>query len=118
MGSDMEMRFALPDRDAIPHVREALSELTSDDISKKSPIEPGRKQIGDAVAGSESSPVLVLRVQGHSGDWSKTTETAVRRAATSVGGVTHLSTDGGYEPASSASEDDSDDDTDDGDGAE
>lgn len=75
-------------------VRDAVSSLTEDDITNTSPITAGGSEVGIEVDGT----ALHVRVEGHEGDWSKTSEDALRRAVEGVDGVEELTTaEGGYE---------------------
>lgn len=76
-------------------VRSALSELTDDDVSESSPVTAGGSELAVVVADGE----LIIREGGHDGEWTKTSETAVRRAVSTVNGVGELvESSGGYEP--------------------
>lgn len=81
-------------------VRDAVSELDGDDLSVSSPISAGATEVGIDVTGMSDEPggFVHVTVSGHDGDWTKTSEQALKSAVQSVDGVGELvSSDGGYE---------------------
>lgn len=75
-------------------VRDALSGLTDDDVTVSSPVTAGGLELAVEVG----EGVLVVREEGHDGEWSKTSESAVRKAVESVDGVVGLvEKAGGYQ---------------------
>jgi hypothetical protein len=99
MASDLYHRYATDSPVNGVDVRRALSELTEDDLSNKSPITPSATNVAVSPSSANEDGAVVVRVRGHGGEWSKTSETALRRAVKSVDGITELvEKDGGYEP--------------------
>jgi hypothetical protein len=75
-------------------VRRALGEVEKDDISQSSPITAGVPEAGIVI----TQDTVIVTVEGHEGDWTKTSETALRRAVKSVDDVEALEeSEGGYE---------------------
>lgn len=84
-----------------PEVREALDGLTDDDISDSSPITEGAEEAAVAVQHTSEGSAVVVTVEGHDGEWTYTSENAVKSAVRSVEGVGDLvDSEGGYEPES------------------
>lgn len=78
-------------------IRQALAGLTDDDLSNSSPVTPGVPEAGIEIADG----TVHLRVQGHDGDWTKTSEQAVISAIEDADGVEGLAeSEGGYEGSS------------------
>lgn len=74
-------------------VRAALEGLTDDDLSVSSPISPGGREAGVAIEDGD----VVVRVEGHDGDWTRKSTRAVVSAVESVDGVVESAgVDGGY----------------------
>lgn len=74
-------------------VRSSLRGLSDDELTKTSPVTEGGSELAVVVTGGS----VTVREEGHDGEWSKTSETAVRRAVQSVDGVGELvSQTGGY----------------------
>jgi len=79
-------------------VRAALTELTDEDVSVSSPISAGADEVSVQMDYDGDSDVLVLHVEGHGGEWTKTSEQTLRRAVEEVEGVGELVySEGGYE---------------------
>lgn len=79
-------------------VRAELRTITDGDLTEKSPVTAGIGEAGVTIDESDSGLHLNLRVEGHEGEWSKTSMDAVTRAVGRVGGVEDVTvTDGGYE---------------------
>lgn len=79
-------------------VRAALEQLTDDDVSQSSPISGGAPEAATVLTGSDGESVIGVRVEGHDGEWTKTSERALKSAVKSVEGVTELVlSEGGYE---------------------
>lgn len=75
-------------------VRANLEAITEDDVSKKSPVTAGASE----VSVQPSDDTLELAVGGHGGEWSKTTEEALRSAVQNADGVGDLiDSEGGYD---------------------
>lgn len=73
-------------------VREAMASLSDDDVSKTSPVTPGGSEVG--VTGGEN---VEIRVEGHSGEFTKTTEEALVAAVEAIEGTHNVRvTQGGY----------------------
>jgi len=76
-------------------VREALSNLTDDDVSVSSPISAGGTEAAVVVDGD----TIEVRVEGHEGDWTLTSQNGVIAAVEAVDGVEECtSVQGGYDP--------------------
>lgn len=90
--------------------------LGGDDISKKSPITPGLRE----VAATIGEDTLTLRVQGHSGQWSKTSQEALTDALAEVDGVdgSTIEVEGGFKADSEVTIDPPEDDEDEDEGDE
>jgi hypothetical protein len=96
MAERLEHTYSTDGPVAVGDIREALSDVSDDDVSESSPITAGVPEAG-VVPDSKTSVTLV--VSGHDGTWTKTSETALRRAVKSVDGVGELaSSEGGYDP--------------------
>ena len=79
-------------------VREALNNLTDDDISSSSPITAGASEASVGVERNDDEAVVTVYVDGHSGGWTKKSEEGVRKAVEGVDGVVELAdAEGGYE---------------------
>jgi len=73
-------------------VREAMASLSDDDVSKTSPVTPGGSEVG--VTGGEN---VEIHVEGHSGEFTKTTEEALVAAVEAIEGTHNVRvTQGGY----------------------
>lgn len=76
-------------------VRDALSALSEDDVSSSSPVSAGGQELAVDDTGDGALAVIC---EGHGGDWTKTSEEAVRVAVQSVDGVGDLvGSEGGYD---------------------
>jgi hypothetical protein len=80
-------------------IRDALADISEDDISKSSPVSAGGSEAAVTVsAGPSGMTDFNITVDGHGGDWTKKSEEAVTDAACSVtDSVEVLDVDGGYE---------------------
>lgn len=77
-------------------LREHLDGLTDDDVSVSSPLSAGAPEVG--VDYNQPERALTLRVGGHGGDFTKTSERALLSLLRDVEGVHDPTvTDGGYE---------------------
>lgn len=77
-----------------PAVRNALSLLTNDDVSVGSPISAGASEVAIVIEDGD----VVVRVEGHEGEWTQTSEAAVQSAVEAVDGVNELvESKGGFE---------------------
>ena len=75
-------------------VRDALSDLSDDDVSVSSPISAGGREAAVVVGDN----TVIVRVIGHGGEWTKKSTEAVIDAVESAEGVTVVSSvDGGYD---------------------
>lgn len=94
MAQDLYHEYSTTGSVSRSDVRDALSGLTDDDITESSPITAGAAEVGVETRDG----TVIVRVSGHEGEWSKTSETALRRAVVGVDGVDELTdSDGGYE---------------------
>lgn len=90
-------------------VRDALSKLTDEDLSASSPISAGGVEAGVTV----EDGVATVAIDGHGGEWTKTSQKAVVSALSGIDGVEDVEVvDGGYETSEDdePSEDSTDDD--------
>lgn len=77
-------------------LRTALAALTDEDLSESSPVSAGAQEV--AVDHNQRDGVVHVRCEGHSGDFTKTSERALTRTVRGVTGVEDASvTDGGYD---------------------
>lgn len=94
MASDLYHRYETDGDVSMADVRAALESLSDDDVSVSSPISPGAAGVGTALDEGD----VVIRVEGQGGDWTKTSEDALRRAVSGVNGVSGLvESEGGYD---------------------
>lgn len=99
MADDLYHRYSTSAPVTSAHVRTELQHVTDDDVSKSSPIMGGVPEAGVAIGGDGEDQTVVVRVEGHAGEWTKTSEQALRRAVKRVEGVEELvESDGGYSP--------------------
>lgn len=78
-------------------VRAGLHTLNDGDVSASSPVSGGAEEVAVSIIRHEDT-FVDLHVEGHDGDWTKTSEQAVRRAVQRVGAVGDLvESEGGYE---------------------
>jgi len=97
MAQDIHLTFDAEDGVEYSDVMDAAHELTEDDISEKSPVSAGAPEVGVEFS-EDDGRVLHVRVEGHSGDWSKTSQNALIGAVESVDGVENGSVEsGGYD---------------------
>lgn len=97
MTADIEIAVDASSTVTRQDIRSALDALTEDDISETSPVTAG---CPEAVAVNVEDGLLV-RCEGHDGDWTRTSERAVLRALKGASGVEDASVvDGGYESES------------------
>jgi hypothetical protein len=95
MASELRITFGADESVSTAAVRDALDALTEDDISKSSPISEGAPEAatinGDGTVG--------VAIEGYEGDWTRTSEDALKAAVGGVEGVGDVtSIEGGYEP--------------------
>lgn len=100
MASDIEVKARISTDDlSVGDVYAALR--TTRGVSKQSPITPGAREAAAVV----NENTAIVRVEGHDGEWSETSQTALVRALESMDGVAAVSvTSGGHESNQSASE--------------
>jgi hypothetical protein len=97
MGSYLYHRYELSEPVVPQAVMGALSSLTDDDLSVGSPVTGGCNEVGVAKVQEDEERFIVLRVEGHSGDWTKTSEDAIRRRVEGIDGIAGLvESEGGY----------------------
>jgi|APHM01.1.fsa_nt_gi hypothetical protein len=98
MGSYLYHRYET-DGAVVPQAVEgALATLTDDDLSVGSPVTGGCREVGVGTETIEGERYIILRVEGHSGDWTKTSEEAIRRRVEGTDGIVELvQSEGGYE---------------------
>lgn len=100
MAQNLYHQYAIATSVGYSDVRGALDKLTDDDVSQSSPLTAGGSEVGIELTGEGEDPggILHVRVEGHEGEWTKTSEDSLRRAVQSVEGVGELlSSTGGYE---------------------
>jgi hypothetical protein len=96
MASHIEVTADVDDSFERAALCEELSALTDDDVSQSSPITAGAPEAG--IAHNRVESVVTVRVEGHGGDWTKTSMDALTTAVRRVDGVLDVSvTDGGYD---------------------
>ena len=99
MGGDLYHRYEADADVDQADIRAELEAIESDDISKSSPITAGVPEAGIALVHENGDTSVLIRVEGHSGSWSKTSETALRRAVQRADGVhEQVDASGGYQP--------------------
>lgn len=82
-------------------VRAAVSALADDDLTEKSPVTDGAQEVSVQYEEGDGGMVVGIAVEGHAGEWSKTSEQAIKSAVQSVNGVGELvASEGGYESGS------------------
>lgn len=98
MGSYLYHRYATDGSVSAADVRSALNELTDDDLSVSSPVSAGVDEAGTGVETVGGGVFVTVTVDGHDGDWTKTSEQAIKSAVESVEGVHELAeSEGGYD---------------------
>jgi len=98
MASRLRLVYEVSEARAVGKVRQALNNLTEDDLSESSPITPGGNEVGLGRVSSDGGPALEIVIEGHDGDWTKTSQEAVKDAAEGVEGIGDLlEHEGGYE---------------------
>lgn len=98
MGSYLRHTYET-DGTVIPQaVRGALASLTDDDLSVSSPVTGGVKEAAITTDRTGETPTLSIIVDGHDGDWTQTSEQAIRRRVEGIDGIEGLaSSEGGFE---------------------
>lgn len=95
MGGYLWHRYRTVEEVSSGDVRDAVSALTSEDISVSSPISAGGDEVATAFADDGD---LIITVEGYDGDWTLTSEEELRRTISSINGVYELlESDGGYD---------------------
>lgn len=100
MGQSLYHQYAIDSGVSYSDVRAAVRSLSDDDLSVGSPISGGGEEVGIDLTGEGSDPggILHIRVEGHDGEWTKTSEKALSRTIRSVNGVGKvIESQGGYE---------------------
>lgn len=98
MGSYLYHRYELEEPVVPQAVMGALASLTDDDLSVGSPVSAGCEEVGVAKLQEDGERYIELRVEGHSGDWTKTSEDAIRRRVEGIDGVGGLAeSEGGFD---------------------
>lgn len=98
MASALEHTYEASPRTNRADIRAQLDALSEDDISVSSPISAGGRKVAIGTIDTDEWTVTV-RVEGHDGDWTKTSEEALRKAVQRATGVGDLiDADGGYDP--------------------
>lgn len=98
MASDIKIEVSPTDLLHLPvsPVREALRSVDGDDLSVSSPVSGGVPEAG--VSPGDDGAVVVA-VEGHEGDFTKTSERALKSALADVPFTVDVEVvDGGYEP--------------------
>jgi hypothetical protein len=94
MASNATFRFDAPGA-TYTDIREALSNITDDDVSVSSPISDSGSEAAVVVNGDTAE----VRVDGHDGSWTLTSQEGVIAAVEAADGVEEcVSVDGGYDP--------------------
>lgn len=98
MGSYLYHRYATEATVLPQAVQGALASLDDGDLSKGSPVTGGCREVGVGTVEADGPRDIVLRVEGHDGDWTKTSEEAIRRRVEQIDGIGGLvESEGGYE---------------------
>jgi hypothetical protein len=100
MAQELLHQYAASESVSYGDVRSALRAIEDDDVSKNSPISEGASEVGLTVeeADGDHSALVTVRVEGHEGEWTKTSERALKSAVQSVEGVGELvEKSGGYD---------------------
>lgn len=108
MASHIHVTASISDEVTEAEVYEALRTIGNDQLSKKSPVTAQLREA--SVATGEDC--LDLRVQGHDGEWSKTTQETITRTLAGIDGVDAHSvevTSGGYDSGEALGGDDTED---------
>lgn len=101
MASRLYHEYAVDGEVEQSEVRAALTEMAEDDVSVTSPITAGANEVSVQTDSDGDTDLVVLHVMGHGGDWTQTSEQAVRRAVEGVEGVEELVyAEDGYTPDS------------------
>jgi hypothetical protein len=96
MADTLEVVLSVPEELPTSALRDAVASLTDDDLSVRSPVTAGAEEVG---VGRTSPGEAVLRVEGHGGRFTKTSQQAVVEAAESAHeAVTAETVNGGYTP--------------------
>lgn len=96
MASTIEVTADTDSSFSRPALRAALDGITDDDVSVSSPVTDGAPEA--AIDHNRDDGVVHVRVEGHDGDFTKTSQQALVSAVRSVDGATDPTvTDGGYE---------------------
>jgi len=79
-------------------VRDAIAALSADDLTEKSPVTAGASEMSIQMRDADDGVEVEIFTEGHPGEWSKTSEEAIKSAVQSVDGVGDLvESEGGYE---------------------
>lgn len=109
MAQNLEHKYATPGSVQRRRVREELEQLTDDDVSVSSPITGGAEEVAIVTPGPDSD-YLVVRVENHDGDWTKTSEKALEAAVLRAPGVESVEErKGGYIAEKRASDEEDED---------
>lgn len=99
MAQHLTHRFAVADGVGRADIAAALESVTGDDLTEKSPVTAGVPEAAITLITEQAGKYVEVRVEGHDGEWSKTSMDAIRSAVLSVDGVRErVATRGGYDP--------------------
>lgn len=112
MSGDIRLEYEADQSVTTEAVRDSLAELTDDDVSVGSPVSAGVPEAGIGFSTyGDYDRLLNVAVEGHEGDFTKTSHEALEDAIESVEGVgEQVRVEGGYESGSDG--DDGDDESD------
>lgn len=95
----MALEHAYPYEGDAPRaaVRRALDALEDSDVSKSSPVSGGASELAVTTGEHDGERVVIVREEGHEGEWTKTSERALKAAVKSVPVIDQqVYTEGGY----------------------
>lgn len=99
MAQHLHHRFRVSNGVGRADIAAALGEVTDDDLSQKSPATAGVPEAAITLITEQTGKFAEVRIEGHDGEWSKTSMDAIRSAVLGVDGVhERVETRGGYEP--------------------
>lgn len=98
MAHVLHQRFAVSSGATRSDIAAALDGIASDDITKKSPITAGVPEAAISFETTDEGRFVTIKVEGHPGEWSKTSERALKSAIEGLDVVgEHVETVGGYD---------------------
>ena len=99
MAQHLHHRFRVSNGVGREDIAAALADVSGDDLTEKSPVTGGVPEAAITLITEQAGKFAEVRIEGHGGEWSKTSMDTIRKAVTSVDGVhEHVAVRGGYEP--------------------